>query len=106
VVPYDGANFTAGVAWQTCAPEDLHCGPARGHQAAGSLRMPYRTASNPRFESNSVVDQDLKVSGVDRLYICDMSVMPFSSAANRYAPWCSGASAIEKARLTCEVPEH
>jgi choline dehydrogenase-like flavoprotein len=44
--------------------------------------MPYRTAYNLPFESDSVVNQDLKVSGVDRLYIWDMSVMPFSSAAN------------------------
>ena len=52
------------------------------HHAAGSLRMPYRGAYNLPFEFDSVVDQDLKVSGVERLHVCDMSVMPFSSAAN------------------------
>jgi hypothetical protein len=52
------------------------------HHAAGSLRMPCRPAYNAPFDSNSVVDQDLQVSGVDRLYVCDMSVMPFGSAAN------------------------
>ena len=30
----------------------------------------------------SVVDEDLRVAGTQRLYVCDMSVMPFSSAAN------------------------
>jgi choline dehydrogenase-like flavoprotein len=52
------------------------------HHAAGSLRMPYRTAYNRDFEQNSVVDEDLRVLGTNHLYVCDMSVMPFSSAAN------------------------
>jgi len=52
------------------------------HHSAGSLRMPYRTAYNRDFEPHSVVDQDLRVSGTNHLYVCDMSVMPFSSAAN------------------------
>lgn len=52
------------------------------HHAACSLRMPYRWTYNSPFESTSVVDEDLRVNGIDRLYVCDMSVMPFSSAAN------------------------
>jgi hypothetical protein len=52
------------------------------HHAAGSLRMPYRRAHDAPFDFNAVVDEDLRVAGTQRLYVCDMSVMPFSSAAN------------------------
>ena len=52
------------------------------HRAAGSLRMPYRPAYNRPFSAQSVVDEDLQVVGAPNLYVCDMSVMPFSSAAN------------------------
>jgi choline dehydrogenase-like flavoprotein len=52
------------------------------HHAAGSLRMPYRASYNAPFETNSVVDENLRVVGTQHLYVCDMSVMPFSSAAN------------------------
>jgi choline dehydrogenase-like flavoprotein len=52
------------------------------HHAAGSMRMPYRTTFESPFEAHSVVDQDLRVVGTEHLYVCDMSVMPFSSAAN------------------------
>jgi len=52
------------------------------HHAAGSLRMPYRPRLDAPFAINSVVDEDLCVVGTQRLYVCDMSVMPFSSAAN------------------------
>jgi hypothetical protein len=52
------------------------------HHSAGSLRMPYRTRLDAPFSTSSVVDENLSVSGVPGLYICDMSVMPFSSAAN------------------------
>jgi choline dehydrogenase-like flavoprotein len=52
------------------------------HHAAGTLRMPHRAAHDSPFESHSVVDEDLKVVGTQNLYVCDMSVMPFSSAAN------------------------
>ena len=52
------------------------------HHAAGTLRMPYRAAHDGPFEPHSVVDEDLRVVGTDHLYVCDMSVMPFSSAAN------------------------
>jgi choline dehydrogenase-like flavoprotein len=34
------------------------------------------------FAANSVVDEDLRVIGTQRLYVCDMSVMPLSAAAN------------------------
>jgi hypothetical protein len=51
------------------------------HHAAGSLRMPYRPRLDAPFAA-SVVDEDLKVVGTDRLFVCDMSVMPISTAAN------------------------
>lgn len=52
------------------------------HHAAGSLRMPYRPARDSPFAAESVVNTDLCVNGMPNLYVCDMSVMPFSSAAN------------------------
>ncbi|MGK7888212.1 MAG: GMC oxidoreductase [Leptolyngbyaceae cyanobacterium] len=52
------------------------------HHAAGSLRMPYRPRLDANFASDSVVNDDLRVVGTDRLYVCDMSVMPISSTAN------------------------
>jgi choline dehydrogenase-like flavoprotein len=52
------------------------------HHAAGTLRMPYRPRFDAPFASSSVVDEDLRVRGTQRLYVCDMSVMPLSSAAN------------------------
>jgi hypothetical protein len=52
------------------------------HHAAGSLRMPYRATLIGPFENTSVVDEDLRIVGTQNLYVCDMSVMPFSSAAN------------------------
>lgn len=52
------------------------------HHAAGTLRMPYKPRFDAPFAPDSVVDEDLRVSGTQRLYVCDMSVMPFSTAAN------------------------
>jgi hypothetical protein len=52
------------------------------HHAAGTLRMPYRLSQAHGFNPVSVVDEDLRVAGTQHLYVCDMSVMPFSSAAN------------------------
>jgi choline dehydrogenase-like flavoprotein len=52
------------------------------HHAAGTLRMPYRSRLDAPFAASSVVDEDLRVRGTDGLYVCDMSVMPFSTAAN------------------------
>lgn len=52
------------------------------HHAAGSLRMPYRPQLDAPFAASSVVDESLCVVGTQRLYVCDMSVMPISSAAN------------------------
>jgi choline dehydrogenase-like flavoprotein len=52
------------------------------HHSIGTLRMPYRPRYDAPFASHSVVDEDLRVSGTQEVYVCDMSVMPFSSAAN------------------------
>lgn len=52
------------------------------HHAAGTLRMPYRARYDSPIDYQSVVDEDLRVAGTQHLYVCDMSVMPFSSAAN------------------------
>lgn len=52
------------------------------HHSAGTLGMPYRKALNQPIEANSVVDENRLVKGTERLFACDMSVMPFSSAAN------------------------
>lgn len=52
------------------------------HHAVGTLRMPARPRLDAPFASASVVDQDLRVQGPTGVYACDMSVMPFSSAAN------------------------
>jgi len=52
------------------------------HHAAGTLRMPYRTSHDSPLNHQAVVDENLQVAGTPGLYVCDMSVMPFSSAAN------------------------
>lgn len=53
------------------------------HHACGTLRMPWKANLNANFNNNeSVVDEDLKVRGTTGLYVCDMSVMPISTAAN------------------------
>jgi hypothetical protein len=52
------------------------------HHAVGTLRMPHRTSYTGPLQFNSVVDEDLRVVGTQHLYVCDMSVMPFSTAAN------------------------
>jgi choline dehydrogenase-like flavoprotein len=53
------------------------------HHACGTLRMPWRPRRDTAtFESDSVVDEDLQVRAAPGLYVCDMSVMPISTAAN------------------------
>ncbi|NEQ54180.1 MAG: GMC oxidoreductase [Leptolyngbya sp. SIO3F4] len=52
------------------------------HHACGTLRMPWKANRNASFNTESVVDEDLKVRGTAGLYVCDMSVMPVSTAAN------------------------
>ena len=52
------------------------------HHACGTLRMPWKFDRNSSFNANSVVDENLKVRGSAGLYVCDMSVMPISTAAN------------------------
>ena len=43
----------------------------------GTMRI-----KGPRSEKNYVVDENLKVEGVDHLYVCDLSIFPFSPPAN------------------------
>ena len=54
------------------------------HHAAGSLRMPWypRLDQLDKDPTKGVVDEDLRVNGTNNLYVCDMSVMPISTAAN------------------------
>jgi GMC oxidoreductase len=52
------------------------------HHAVGTLRMPHRAWHDGPVQFESVVDEDLRIVGTQHLYVCDMSVMPFSSAAN------------------------
>jgi hypothetical protein len=52
------------------------------HHACGTLRMPWRPSRGAAFNTDSVVDENLKVHGTAGLYVCDMSVLPISTAAN------------------------
>jgi hypothetical protein len=52
------------------------------HHACGTLRMPWKANRDANFNVDSVVDENLKVRGAAGLYVCDMSVMPVSAAAN------------------------
>lgn len=52
------------------------------HHACGTLRMPWKQQRSAAFDSQSVVDENLQVHGKPGLYVCDMSVMPISTAAN------------------------
>jgi choline dehydrogenase-like flavoprotein len=62
--------------------DNIGFGNGTVHHAAGSLRMPSRPRYDQEFAPVSVVNQDLQVIGTERLYVCDMSVMPISTAAN------------------------
>jgi hypothetical protein len=70
----------AGEVWYGQAGKGFGWGTV--HHAVGSLRMPYRPQLDAPFAVHSVVDEDLRVVGTQRLYVCDMSVIPLSSAAN------------------------
>ena len=52
------------------------------HHACGTLRMPWKSDLSAEFNPESVVDENLKVRGTVGVYVCDMSVMPISTAAN------------------------
>ena len=52
------------------------------HHACGTLRMPWKVNRQAAFNTESVVDEDLKLHGTTGLYVCDMSVLPISTAAN------------------------
>jgi choline dehydrogenase-like flavoprotein len=79
------AADAATAAWlekmkQVIASMGYEIGQARadkpgGHHASGTCRM----GNDP---TESVTDRDLKVHGVDNLYICSNAVFPTSSAVN------------------------
>lgn len=71
--PAEGARYGSG---------GLGFGWGTVHHAAGSLRMPNRPRLDAPFAGDSVVDENLRVVGTQRLYVCDMSVLPLSTAAN------------------------
>ncbi len=71
--PIDGAAF---------GREHVDFGFGTVHHAVGTLRMPHRARHDVPVSFESVVDEDLRVVGTQHLYACDMSVLPFSSAAN------------------------
>jgi choline dehydrogenase-like flavoprotein len=53
------------------------------HHAVGTLRMPWKERFDaPAFNTASVVDENLMVQGHPNLFVCDMSVLPYSSAEN------------------------
>ena len=66
------------------ASGDVGFGFGTVHHAAGSLRMPWyeRLDQLDKDPHEGVVDEDLRVNGTKNLYVCDMSVMPISTAAN------------------------
>jgi choline dehydrogenase-like flavoprotein len=71
--PADGARYGAN---------NKGFGSGTVHHAAGSLSMPFRPSHDAPIRTDSVIDEDLRVNGAAGLYVCDMSVMPFASAAN------------------------
>lgn len=53
------------------------------HHSCGTLRMPWKpNRHTANFNADSVVDENLNIKGAAGLYVCDMSVMPISTAAN------------------------
>jgi hypothetical protein len=53
------------------------------HHACGTLRMPWKPhRGSAGFSQDSVVDENLQVRTAPGLFVCDMSVMPISTAAN------------------------
>ena len=52
------------------------------HHAVGTLRMPRRPRLDADVTVDSVVDENLEVHSAPGLYVCDMSIMPLSCAAN------------------------
>ncbi|TWU06182.1 GMC oxidoreductase [Stieleria varia] len=52
------------------------------HHACGTLRMPWKENRNAGFNNESVVDENLELRHDSGVYVCDMSVLPISTAAN------------------------
>jgi hypothetical protein len=42
------------------------------NHAVGTLRIPYKPRFDASFNWNTVGDEDLRGSGTQRLYVCDM----------------------------------
>ncbi|XP_024381185.1 uncharacterized protein [Physcomitrium patens] len=68
------------------------------HHSVGTLRMPATNRlDSGDFSAPSVVDEDLMVRGHPGLYVCDMSVLPYSSSAN---------PVLSLAALTLQLSRH
>lgn len=81
-----GGSPAAVTGGKVLGTSQLGFGWGTVHHAVGSLRMPYKPAYNHSFAPSSVVSTDLEVIGATGLYVCDMSVLPFSPAANPVRP--------------------
>ncbi|MGG5889794.1 GMC oxidoreductase [Falsiroseomonas sp. HC035] len=76
-------NGVAATPWETMGQDGHGFGWGTVHHAVGSLRMPSKARHDQDF-TPGVVEENLEVRGGQGrgLYVCDMSVMPFSAAAN------------------------
>lgn len=76
-------NGPAATPFETMGEKGHGFGWGTVHHAVGSLHMPSKPRHDGDF-SPGVVKENLEVLGDQGrgLYVCDMSVMPFSSAAN------------------------
>lgn len=52
------------------------------HHSVGTLRMPASLGLDNPVQNDSVVDENLMLKGANNVFVSDMSVLPFSSAAN------------------------
>lgn len=79
---FNGSSVTLSDSERFGRNNESLIGYATVHHAIGTLRMPFKPSIDSPLQSDSVVNENLMVKGADNLYVCDMSVLPFSSAAN------------------------